>query len=120
MDEFVGDSIEIKNLKVGVRVGITDKEISKVQEVSISLRLVPGHSLGNLDDDITRTVDYYAVTERVKEVASSIARRLIETLAEDVANMLLAEFDLVNVAVDIRKFILPDTDYVAVRLVRQR
>jgi len=120
MDKFNSDSIEIKNLKVNVRVGVSDAEISNVQQVSICLRLAPGHSLQNLGDDINRTVDYHAVTRRVKEVASTIARRLIETLAEDIANTLLSEFDLAYVSVDIRKFILPETDYVAVRLVKNR
>lgn len=120
MNETDRDTIAIKNLKAGVRVGVTDSEIANIQEVSICLRLVPGHCLSNLDDDITRTVDYHAVAERVKEVAASRPRRLIETLAEDIASTLLSEFDLVHVAVEIRKYILTETDYVSVRVLKKR
>ena len=118
MDSPSADSIEIKNLKVGVRVGVTDVELSEIQQVSICLQLFPTHSLTQLGDDITRTVDYYVVNERVKELAIAHKRRLIETLAEEIADMLLAKFNLSRVIVEIRKFILPDTDYVAVKLAR--
>ena len=118
MDSPSADSIEIKNLKVDVRVGVTDAELSEFQQVSLCLQLFPTHSLSHLDDDINRTVDYHAVNERVKELAAAHKRRLIETLAEEIADMLLAEFNLCRVFVEIRKFILPDTDYVAVRLTR--
>ncbi len=120
MNELNGDCIKIKNLKVDVNIGVADDEISSAQEVAISLNLVPAHSLDNLDDDIERTVDYHVVTLRVKETAASIPRRLIETLAEDIATVLLSEFHLLQVTVEIRKFILNETDYVAVKLVRNR
>lgn len=118
MDELEGDCIEVKNLMVEVKVGVTDAELSNFQKVSICLKLLPCHSLSQLGDDITRTIDYHAVCERVTEAAKASERRLIETLAEDLADLLLAEFNLRRVAVEVRKFILPDTDYVAVRLIK--
>ena len=120
MNESSRDSIVVKNLKADVRVGITDVELASAQEVSICLHLVPGHCLSDLDDDITRTVDYHSVTQQVKKVASSRPRKLIETLAEDIADMLLAGFDLVHVTVEIRKYILAETDYVAVHVSKKR
>ena len=114
------DSIEIKNLQAVARVGITDIERLEVQKISICLHLVPDGSLSGLADDINRTVNYHTVSQRVREVAASGECRLIETLAEDIAVMLLAEFNLREVAVEVRKFVLPETDYVAVKLLRQR
>lgn len=114
------DSIEIKNLQAVARVGITDIERLEMQQVSICLHLVPDGSLSGLADDINRTVNYHTVSQRVREVAAGGECRLIETLAEDIAVMLLAEFDLREVAVEVRKFVLPETDYVAVKLLRQR
>lgn len=114
------DSIEIKNLEAGARVGITDIERSEIQKISICLRLIPNYSLSGLADDIKRTVNYQTVSQRVIELAALGERKLIETLAEDIAAMLLDQFNLRRVIVEIRKFILPETDYVAVKLVRQK
>ncbi len=114
------DSIEIKNLEAGARVGITDIERSEIQKISICLRLIPNYSLSGLVDDIKRTVNYQTVSQRVIELAALGERKLIETLAEDIAAMLLDQFNLRKVIVEIRKFILPETDYVAVKLVRQK
>jgi dihydroneopterin aldolase len=45
---------------------------------------------------------------------------LIETLAEEIAGELLTRFALRAVEVELRKFILPDTAHVAIRLRRER
>jgi dihydroneopterin aldolase len=45
---------------------------------------------------------------------------LIETLAEETAAHLLARFPLRKVAVEVRKFILPDVDYVSVTAIREQ
>ena len=42
----------------------------------------------------------------------------METLAEEIAADLLGSFPIRRVAVEVRKFILPETDYVAVRIDR--
>ena len=56
-----------------------------------------------------------------KMAAESPPRQLIETLAEDIATLVLACFSVcAEVDVELRKYILPDTDYVAVRLTRRR
>ena len=113
------DRITIKNLKVKVSIGITAAERSKPQEVSITLELGPLTTLSDLEDQISRTVDYFSVYKRVIDVAQSRERFLIETLADDIGETLLEEFDLSQVAIEIRKFIIPATDFVAVRLVKQ-
>jgi len=113
------DRITIKNLKVKVSIGITATERSQPQEVSITLELVPQTSLSALEDQISRTVDYFSVYKRVIDLAQSRERCLIETLADDIGEALLKEFDLSQVAIEIRKFILPGTDFVSVRLVKQ-
>ena len=88
------DSIEIKNLEAGARLGITGIGRREMQKISICLRLMPDYSLSGLADDIKRTVNYETVSQRVIELAALGERKLIETLAEDVAVMLLDQFNL--------------------------
>ncbi len=114
------DRITIQNLRAITRVGVPDSERGEPQEISVSLRLLPAFPLADLGDDIARTVDYYQVCQEVLKLAAGGERRLLETLAEDLAAMLLARFDLAEVGVELKKFVLPETEYVAVELVRRR
>jgi phosphoglycolate phosphatase/dihydroneopterin aldolase len=45
---------------------------------------------------------------------------LIETLADEVAGLIIAEFGALSVEVELRKFILPQTRHVAVRCARSK
>ena len=113
------DTIEIKRLRVSTTVGVPDEERANAQEVEISVTMTTAEALRFLNDDLAKTVDYYAVSRRVMAVAGTGERRLIETLADDVAEMVLDEFRVARVVVEIRKFILPETAYVAVRIERE-
>ena len=92
----------------------------KEQTLYLTLTVSPRHPFHSLDDDIERTVDYYTVAERVKSLAADRPRRLIETLADEVARMVLDEFAAQEVAVEVEKHILPDTDAVTVRTTLRR
>ncbi len=65
-------------------------------------------------DQIDRTINYAEVARAVKEFAESRADKLIETLAEKVALYILEMFPLRRVRVELRKFVLPETRFVAV------
>ena len=112
------DAITIKGLRAITHVGVPDAERSSPQEVAISVKMVPSRHLAGLEDRIEATVDYYEVSKSLLKLAAERPRKLIETLAEDVARMLLADFALAEVGVEIRKFILPETEYVSVQIKR--
>jgi len=112
------DTIRIHRLRAVTHVGVPDAERANAQEVEICLRLVPKIPLVGLDDQLGKTIDYYVVSQSVLKLAVTGERKLIETLADDLARMLLDEFPLAEVGVEVRKFILPETDYVSVELNR--
>lgn len=114
------DEIYISNLALNLRVGVTDEEQSRTQHLVVSLTVRPTRGFVGLDDRIENTVNYSAVCAVVRALAATHPRRLIETLASEMAEAILARFPVDSVDVELRKFILPDTDYVAVRLSRQR
>ncbi len=88
----------------------------------VFLRLGSEKGFDGLRDRVERTINYSAVCAAIRKMAAdSPPRHLIETLAEDIATLVLACFSLcTEVDVELRKYILPDTDYVAVRLTRRR
>jgi 7,8-dihydroneopterin aldolase/epimerase/oxygenase len=114
----VPDTIHIADLELSARIGVPDEERAATQRLTASLTLEPVRDFRALGDDLARTVDYFAVCEAVKALAAARPRRLIETLAEDIATYLLERFPLTAVEVDLRKYILPDTEYVGVRIRR--
>ena len=94
--------------------------ISAPQPQRLSLNVTLWPKVAELQDDIANTVNYSAVAEWVKEFVRRRDYKLIETLAEEVAAHLLAQFDLRKVEVEVRKFVLPDANYVSVTAVRER
>jgi dihydroneopterin aldolase len=114
------NEIHLVGLIVTARVGVPDEELAEPQTLRLNVTLVPQTAFEDLGDDITATADYDAAARRIAAVAAERPRRLIETLAADLVAMLLAEFPLIAAEVEIRKFILPQTDYVAVRCRRER
>jgi dihydroneopterin aldolase len=114
------DTIEIRRLRVSTHIGVPDDERATAQELLITVRMVPGQGFDGLHDCISRTVDYHAVALQIQALAASKPRALIETLAVEIADMLLTKHPLQSAAVSIEKHILPDTECVAVHVVRER
>jgi 7,8-dihydroneopterin aldolase/epimerase/oxygenase len=114
------DQILVSQLTIASFIGATDEEQERPQRLRVSLVLEPVAGFAGLNDELARTVDYYTASRAVKALAAQGKRRLIETLAEDIAQLLLMDYSLAAVEVEVRKFILPDTEYVAVRIRRER
>lgn len=114
------DRIHIEQLEVFGRVGVPDAERRKPQRLVLNITLWPRHGFGDLNDDVSRAVDYSKVAEETKKFVSEQSPKLIETLAANVADQLLKTFPIGKVIVELRKFVLPDTDYVSVTVTRSQ
>lgn len=112
------DTILVKGLEVPLHIGVPDEERAMPQVLKIHLDLVPRNGFSGLNDDIEKTVNYYEVCLRVKELAAERPRKLIETLADEICSMILGEFAVLEILLEIEKFILPDTDFVGLRMHR--
>ena len=112
------DLIHIEALEVQSHIGVPDEERATPQRLTVTLTLEPTMDFRALNDEIGATIDYAAVCEAVKALAAARPRRLVETLAKEIAADLLARFPIRHLTVEVRKFILPETDYVAIRIAR--
>jgi 7,8-dihydroneopterin aldolase/epimerase/oxygenase len=108
------DSIHIDQLELSAHIGVPEEERLHPQR----LTLQPKHDFTALDDQLTNTVDYFALTRRVRDIAAQSRWKLIESLAQEIATRILAEFDVQSLQIELRKYILPDTNFVAVRIAR--
>ena len=114
------DLIHIEQLELLARLGVPEDERATPQRLALNLTIEPVRDFRGLEDRIENTVDYFVVAQTVQIFAAARPRRLLETLAEEIAQEVLDRFPVREVAVELRKFILPDTAFVAVRLRRER
>ena len=119
---YAHDQIHVASLELPVRIGVTSRERALPQRLTVSLTLYPQGGFDRLEDHIENTINYSAVCQTLRELAAADReRRLIETFALEIAEAVLSRFGAcAAVDVDLRKYVLPDTDYVAVRLSRSR
>lgn len=113
------DRILIDALELSSFIGVPEEERAQAQRLTASLVLEPIRDFRALEDQIENTVDYFVLSEFVKTLSLARPRRLLETLTEEIATELLARFPLRAVEIEVRKFILPDTRFVAVRIRRE-
>lgn len=112
------DEIRIAGLKLATHIGVPDAERAVPQTLEADIVIRVAGRFETIQDDISATIDYAAVADRLQNLAASKPRQLIETLAAELAECVLNEFKAEGVTVDLRKRILPQTDHVAVRVVR--
>jgi len=112
--------ISIVDLEVFYRVGVPDAERAQPQRLLLTVELEADFTAAAQSDAIADTIDYYAVTQRLLKLGEGRDWKLIEKLAADIADLVLAEFQPPAVAVEVKKFIIPETRFVSVALVKQR
>lgn len=114
------DVILIEELELQTRIGVPAEERAQPQRLLLSLALWPNRGFAEMRDALERSVDYAAVAHAAQQFAAGRETKLLETFADELATHLLCAFPLGRVQLELRKFILPETKYVAVRLVRDR
>lgn len=117
---MTGNWIEVRGLEVAAHIGVPAEERAAPQRLLVDLHLHPLRDFARMPDEIGATVDYFAVVQRVVALAAERPRQLIETLADETATTILREFAVRRVEVTVRKFILPNTEFVAVHCARER
>ena len=114
------DHIIITELEVCYHVGVPDVERAIPQRLVLCLDLEVNFTRAAASDNLETTIDYYAVTRRLLAYGNGRSWRLIEKLAADIAELMLTEFRAAIATVEVRKFVIPETRYVAVRVCRTR
>jgi dihydroneopterin aldolase len=114
------DVIIIHDLEVRCHVGVSEAERAHPQRLLLTLEMGADTRPAAVADDLSLTIDYFAVCQRLLTLGEGRHWRLIETLAEEIAGWVLHDFGPGWVAVEVKKFIIPEAGYVAVRIRRNR
>jgi dihydroneopterin aldolase len=118
MTEECGDQIHIEQLELQARIGVTEAEREKPQRLTVNMTLWPRVSLDDLNDDVTKTVNYLSLCTETKQLVESRCDKLMETLAENIAAHLLKKFPIRMIKIELRKFVLTNAAYVSVIITR--
>ncbi len=97
------DTIFLKDLRVRTIVGIWDWERRMPQVISIDLEMAADIRRAAARDHIDATLDYKAVTNRVRAFVEESRFQLIETMAERIAEIITGEFAVPWVKVAVHK-----------------
>lgn len=116
----MNDRIHIEQLEVSAHIGVPEDERSSPQRLTFSITLWPKRGARDLDDQIAKAVNYAAVCAETKKFVAARRDKLIETLADAVASHLLEAFDIRRITVELRKFILPEVEFVSITVTRQQ
>ena len=112
--------VRIQGLEIFAHIGVPEAERASPQRLTLHLTLSPLRSSRDLHDEIGRAVNYATVCEETKKFVGERRDRLIETLADAVAAHLLEKFEIRKITVELRKYILPETEFVSVTVTRER
>ena len=110
------NKIIIKDLEVFYHVGVPDEERGRPQRLLITVEIEHNFSEAAETDDLTKTIDYFAVAQRLLKFGEGRSWKLIEKLANDIATLVIQEFHASGVTVEIKKFIIPEAQFVGVKL----
>ncbi|MEO8570192.1 MAG: dihydroneopterin aldolase [Chloroflexota bacterium] len=105
------------------RHGYYEHEMLTPQPFEVDVELALNLQPAGVDDDLDQSVDYGKVYDAVRQIVESTSFRLVEALAEAISHELLADFEVTEVTVRLRK---PEVqlggplDYAGVEIHRRR
>ena len=85
------DQIHIRQLKLNAVIGLYPRERKAPQAVIVDLALHTDLQKAGRSDQLTDTIDYAALVERVRKAVAKSRFQLLEGLAEHIADLCLRE-----------------------------
>ena len=114
------DTIKITDLEVFYHVGVPDEERAQPQRLLLTVEMTHDFAAAAASDCVEKTIDYIAVSQLLMKLGEGRSWKLIETLATDIAEEILATFKPASVTVQVKKFIIPQARHVSASLTRTR
>ena len=103
MTLYSGDRVFLRGLTAECVIGFIDWERRVKQTVVVDLELPVDCRQAAVSDDVTDTVDYKKVSKRVLAFIEASEFKLVETLAQRLALLILEEFTIEWIRLSINK-----------------
>ncbi|MBI2440692.1 MAG: dihydroneopterin aldolase [Lentisphaerae bacterium] len=102
-DRKTMDQIRLSRITLNTVIGVNPRERKTPQPVNVDLTLHLDLRAAGRRDRLRDTIDYAALVQRVRKVASKSHFRLLESLAEALAGLCLREKRVAAVDVTVEK-----------------
>ncbi len=112
------DKIVIKDFEVDARIGVTDAERAREQRLLVTVEMERDLAEAARTDMEAATTPYDVVASLIRQVVTERPRKLVESVAGDIAEAILSRQMAQAVTVEVKKFSVPRSQHVAVRIRR--
>jgi 7,8-dihydroneopterin aldolase/epimerase/oxygenase len=113
--------VRVRNLLLPCSIGIHDHERRRTQRVRINVELDVTDPGPFSSEDFSQVLNYETIVSGVREIVGGGHIELVETLAERIAAMCLADPRSVSVTVGVEKLdVYSEAESVGVSVMRQR
>lgn len=110
-------TLSLVDLKLSCRVGVPDRERAKAQKLLCTVVFpVPNLKKAATSDRLAHTINYHSLSRRLQSTARQGQRKLIEKLAAELAQAAFRQFPLPWIEIELKKFILPETRHISLRV----
>jgi FolB domain-containing protein len=109
-------SLSLVDLELLCHIGVPQEERAHPQKL-LCTATVPAPNLKKAaqTDDIQHTLNYFNLSQLLRQTAQAKERKLIETLAHDLAQVTFQQFPSPWIEIELKKFILPETRHISFR-----
>ncbi|MCC5883376.1 MAG: dihydroneopterin aldolase [Halomonas sp.] len=97
------DCVLIESLEIETVIGVYDWERTIRQRLVLDLELATDIRPSAATDDLTKTLDYAAISQRIAHFAEASDFALVETFAERLSQLLMNEFAIPWLRLTLRK-----------------
>lgn len=97
------DKVFVKGLRADALIGVYDWEHEQTQPLVFDLSMDWDQQAAGRSDALADALDYDAISKAVVELVQARPRQLIETVAAEVAELILQQFNVPSVTVTVEK-----------------
>lgn len=92
----MNDKIILTGIEVYGHHGCTEEEQRRGQVIKVDLEMFLDLSKAGKTDELDETVDYSQILFHVEQIVGGKSRKLIETVAEEIAETILSEYEKID------------------------
>jgi len=112
------DKIIIKDLEVDALIGVTESERAQPQRLLVTVEMERDLTEAGRRDAEASTTRYDVVADLIRKLATERPRKLVEAVAHEIAETILTRQLAHAVTVEVKKFSIPRSQYVSIRIHR--
>ena len=114
------DKVFVKNLVVPCKVGVTQEERAKKQNVIVDIEVFCDLSQAGTTDDLNKSISYSEIQEKITDFITKGDFKLLESLAEGVVTQILNNSLASKVVVAVKKEKYAEKPIMGIEISRDR